>query len=54
MKKFIKKNSNASMGALKEASEHEKEKKTNDVSTEEIRKAKIEDYSEYQNILDSQ
>ena len=52
--KIIKKNSNASMGALKEASEHEKEKKTNDVSTEEIRKAKIEDYSEYQNILDSQ
>ena len=42
------------MGALKEASEHEKEKNTNDVSTEEIRKAKIEDYSEYQNILDSQ
>ena len=52
--KIIKKNTNQNRSALEDSSKHEKEKQTSDRSTDEMRKAKMEDYDDYELILDSQ
>ena len=52
--KIIKKNTNQNKKALNDSSKHEQEKRTADRSMDEIRKAKIEDYNDFELILDSQ
>lgn len=52
--KIIKKNANASRGALEDSNKHEEEKNLSDRSVIEMRRAKIEDYDDYELILDSQ
>lgn len=52
--KIIKKNTNQNKKALNDSSKHEQEKQTDDRSMDEIRKAKIEDYNDFELILDSQ
>lgn len=52
--KIIKKNTNQNKQALADSSKQEQEKQTNDRSMDEIRKAKVEDYNDFELILDSQ
>lgn len=51
--KIVKKNSGANKRALNDSSKYEKEKKTSDNSMEAMRQAKIEDFDDYEMILDS-
>lgn len=52
-RRYIKKNAKGSKKAMIDSSNLEKKKNTDDKSTEEIRKAKMEDYDDYELILDS-
>lgn len=52
--KLVKKNANQSKGAIADTKKHNKKKKQDDKSTELMQEAQVQDYNDYELILDSQ